>query len=67
MLVARSAVGTHSCEPSTLRGGTVPAFECVRCRAVALSEDAATTQDERMSVRTAIAIREAVCAEPVSR
>ena len=36
--------------------GTAPAFECVRCGAIALSEDAATTEEERTSVRVAIAI-----------
>ena len=52
----------YACE-----AGNVPAFACVRCGAVALSEDAATTEEERTSVRLAIAIREAICAGPESR
>ena len=47
--------------------GKVPAFECVRCRAIVLSEDAARTEEERTSVRMAISIREAICAGPTSR
>ncbi len=47
--------------------GKVPAFECVRCRAIALTEDAASTEEERISVRLAIAIRDAICAGPAAR
>jgi hypothetical protein len=44
--------------------GRVPALECARCHAINLSEDAARTEEERTSVRMAIAVREAICAGP---
>jgi hypothetical protein len=39
--------------------GTVPAFACARCGDIVLSMDAAKTEEERSSVRIAIAVRNA--------
>jgi hypothetical protein len=46
---------------------TVPAFACVRCGEMVLSEDAAKTEEERSSVRIAIAARAVTYAGPESR
>jgi hypothetical protein len=40
-------------------GGTVPALHCVACRALILDENAADSDEERASVRFAIAQRQA--------
>jgi hypothetical protein len=47
----------------TSEAGRAPALECTRCRALVLTVEAARTEEERDSVKTAIAVRAAICRE----
>src|SRR5947209_6522911 len=47
--------------------GRAPALECVQCRALNLNVVAAKDEEERDSVKLAIAVREAICQVPSAR
>ncbi len=44
--------------------GRAPAFKCARCGALHLSVDAASSEDERDSIKRAQALREAIRRDP---
>ena len=54
--------GERDFVPSEYRSGTVnaPAMECAHCHVLNLDEEAARTEEERDSVRLAVALRVAV-------
>ncbi len=61
--------GSESLTATEYCAGSVraPAMECTRCHAIVLDEAVATSDQERDSVRMAVAVRAAQCAaEPLS-